>query len=186
MKTKTFYERVDAFKDEVINTLKDAFEEKGYCPPSIMMHVYNEKRPNEMEVKVMSGFGEMMQIREAMPLIGEAIREEIAKRKPIVVAFASTAFALKIAKEDFDMENNRLKDGRELHELTPDRCFVITIETHCMEYNARFLIEGTEEKPKLVLQDEPYWTDKLDKHGDMQNFLQECYVDLETEKADLS
>ena len=186
MKTKTFYNRVDAFKDEVVNTLKDAFEEKGYCPPAVMMHVYNEKNPNEMEVKIMSGFGELMRIEHATPLIGEAIREEVAKRKPIVVAFASTAYALKIPREEFDVENNRLKDGRELSELTPDKCFVITVETYCMEYNVRFLIEGTKNKPKLVLQDEPYWTDKLPTHGDMQNFLQECYVDLEVEKADLS
>jgi len=193
MKSKTFNKEVNLFKDEVMHMITHAFDENGNVPPSVMMFMYQEggfQNTNKQPIGVMVGFDELMNSDIGKQTLAKAIGQTVKDQKPIALAFISEAYAIHMSQgkgESIEDMKKRVAVLKEAGKLKKEETLLINIETHCMECHIRYVINRDSGKPVLELQeDELGWEEKCKDAGILQNFITECYVDIEDDVDDIS
>ena len=193
MKTETFNTEVNNFKKELMRIIPNIFRDMKEFRPTVMVYIYT-KGADKQPIGVMPDVDKALSI----PIIGKkvaaaAINEMVSQTKPIALAFISEAYALKSENIPGKRTEDHLKEIKEVGGIAnhPDKqeILIISLETYCMECNIKYNIKRDTDNPRLELSDDTIdWQEKSKEHGAMQNFIKECYVDLDEDlgPADLS
>ena len=186
MKQATFNKEIELFKKEVIEITGKIFNSEKEIRPVLFNFLYKkgfEKQP----MGVIAGFDQFLTDNESKKKVSYSLKKMVEEIKPIAVAFISEGYALEGSQENYDKVKEYLKTNTISNHPERQEIVLITIETSDLESLVTFLIERNGDNAKLVLKESVDWQPKNKNSGVLQNFLTECYIEIEDdEDANLS
>lgn len=186
MKQSKYEKEINDFREEVIVLVSKFFEDAGEIRPILFNCIFSEEE-EKGPLGVIAGFDKLMVDDKGKEVVALSLKKMVEEIKPIATAFVSEGWGLIGDMESYGEIEEYLKNDRISNHPKKQEIILINFETHDSEAIVAYSIDRSEKKPKLKLKESIDWQIKKNNSGLMQNFLTECYIDIEDdEAADLS